>query len=235
MFHNSSKTYTLGHSYISVRLQSGNTAKWLSGLENKWKGFVPDSPFDYSFLDSEFESLYRSEQSMGTVFAIFTFLSIFVACLGLFGLSMYTLARRTKEIGVRKVLGATVQNIVALVSKDFLKLVMISAIIAFPIAWLAMSKWLEDFAYRITIGWAVFAFASLTALLIALFTISFQADPVSEGESCYQAFAPSDLDNEYTCYGFIFIFRASLISFEEVPANNLYSPGSIIHWLVFTS
>jgi putative ABC transport system permease protein len=158
-----------------VRLQSGNTPKYLSGLENKWKGFVPDSPFDYSFLDSEFESLYRSEQSMGTVFAIFTFLSIFVACLGLFGLSIYTLARRTKEIGVRKVLGATVQNIVALVSKDFLKLVLISAIIAFPIAWLAMSKWLEDFAYRITIGWAVFAFASITALLIALFTISFQA------------------------------------------------------------
>ena len=175
LFHNSSKTYTLGHSYISVRLQAGNTAKWLSGLENKWKGFVPDSPFDYSFLDSEFESLYRSEQSMGTVFAIFTFISIFVACLGLFGLSIYTLARRTKEIGVRKVLGATVQNIVALVSKDFLKLVLISAIIAFPIAWLAMSKWLEDFAYRITIGWAVFAFASITALLIAFFTISFQA------------------------------------------------------------
>ncbi len=175
LFHNSSKTYTLGHSYISVRLQAGNTRKYLGGLENKWKGFVPDSPFDYSFLDSEFESLYRSEQSMGTVFAIFTFLSIFVACLGLFGLSIYTLARRTKEIGVRKVLGATVQSIVALVSKDFLKLVLISAIIAFPIAWLAMSKWLEDFAYRITIGWAVFAFASLTALLIALFTISFQA------------------------------------------------------------
>jgi putative ABC transport system permease protein len=175
LFHNSSKTYTLGHSYISVRLQAGNTRKYLGGVENKWKVFAPDSPFDFSFLDGEFESLYRSEQSMGTVFAIFTFLSIFVACLGLFGLSIYTLARRTKEIGVRKVLGASVQNIVALVSKDFLKLVLISAIIAIPFAWAAMNKWLEDFAYRITIGWAVFVLASFLALLIALFTISFQA------------------------------------------------------------
>jgi len=175
LFHESSKTYNLGHSYISVRFRPGNITDYLHQLESKWKSFAPGTPFDYNFLDNEFESLYRSEQRMGTVFGIFTFLSIFVACLGLFGLSVYTVERRTKEIGVRKVLGASVQSVVALLSKDFLKLVLISAIIAFPVAWLAMNKWLEDFAYRITIGWAVFIFAAFAGLLIALFTISFQA------------------------------------------------------------
>jgi len=112
---------------------------------------------------------------MGTVFTIFTVLSIFVACLGLFGLAAYTAERRTKEIGVRKVLGASVQGLVVLLSKDFVKLVLLAAIIAFPIAWWGMSKWLEDFAYRITIGWWVFIVAGIIALLIALFTVSFQA------------------------------------------------------------
>ncbi len=112
---------------------------------------------------------------MSKVFGIFTFLSIFVACLGLFGLSIFTAERRKKEIGVRKVLGASVQSVVSLLSKDFLKLVIISAIIAFPVAWLAMHKWLEDFAYRITIEWFVFIIGGIGALLIALFTISFQA------------------------------------------------------------
>jgi len=175
LFHNSSKTYNLGHSYISVRFKAGNMNNYLRELESKWKSAVQSTPFDYSFLDSEFESLYRSEQSMGSVVGIFTFLSIFIACLGLFGLSVYTIERRTKEIGVRKVLGASVQNVVALLSKDFLKLVLISAIIAFPVAWFAMNKWLEDFAYRISIGWTVFVLAAFAALLIALFTISFQA------------------------------------------------------------
>ena len=128
-----------------------------------------------SFLDNEFDALYRSEQRMGAVFGIFTFLSIFVACLGLFGLSVYTAERRTKEIGVRKVLGASVQSVVALLSKDFLRLVLLSAVVAFPVAWIAMNKWLEDFAYRITIGWSVFFVAAIAAILIALFTISFQA------------------------------------------------------------
>jgi putative ABC transport system permease protein len=175
LFHTSSKTYDLGISYISIRFQPGDMNNYLRQLEAKWKSFAPNTPFDYSFLDSEFDALYRSEQRMGTVFGIFTFLSIFVACLGLFGLSVYTAERRTKEIGVRKVLGASVQSVVALLSKDFLKLVLISAIIAFPVAWFAMNKWLEDFVYRITIGWAVFIIAALAALLIALCTISFQA------------------------------------------------------------
>jgi putative ABC transport system permease protein len=126
-------------------------------------------------LDAEFDALYQAEKRMGTVFTIFTVLSIFVASLGLFGLAAYTAERRTKEIGVRKVLGASVQGLVLLLSKDFVKLVLLAAVIAFPIAWWGMSKWLEDFAYRITIGWWVFIVAGILALLIALFTVSFQA------------------------------------------------------------
>jgi putative ABC transport system permease protein len=175
LFNTASHTYNLGTSYISVRFAAGNPNDYLQKLESNWKGFIPDTPFDYSFLDSEFEALYRSEKRMGTVFGIFTFLSIFVACLGLFGLSVYTAERRKKEIGVRKVLGASVQSVVALLSKDFLKLVLLSAIIAFPLAWFAMNKWLDDFAYRITIGQSVFIIAAFAALFIALATISFQA------------------------------------------------------------
>jgi putative ABC transport system permease protein len=175
LFHSSSKTYDLGISYVSVRVKPGSMSDYLSKLESKWKSFAPNTPFDYNFLDSEFDALYRSEKRMGTVFSIFTILSIFVACLGLFGLAAYTAERRTKEIGVRKILGASVQNLVALLSKDFIKLVVVAAIIAFPIAWWSMNKWLEDFAYRITIGWWIFMLAGVIALLIALFTVSFQA------------------------------------------------------------
>lgn len=175
LFHTSSKTYGLNTSYISIRFQPGNMKGYLYGLENSWKRFTPNTPFDYSFLDNEFDSLYRSEQRMGAVFGIFTFLSIFVGCLGLFGLTVYTAERRTKEMGVRKVLGASVQNLVLLISKDFLKLILVAAIFAFPVAWFAMNKWLQDFAYRITLGWPVFIIAACAALAIALFTISFQA------------------------------------------------------------
>jgi putative ABC transport system permease protein len=175
LFNTTSKTYGLKTSYISVRWQPGNMAENLQELEKEWKKFTPDTPFDYSFLDDEFDALYRAEQRMGKVFGIFTALSIFVACLGLFGLSVFTAERRKKEIGVRKVLGASVQNIVALLSTDFLRLVLLSAIIAFPIAWLSMHKWLEDFAYRIPLGWSAFLIAGLTALTIALLTIGFQA------------------------------------------------------------
>ncbi len=175
LFHNASKTYDLGHSYVTVRFRASNMKDYLSDLGNKWKQFVPGTPFDYSFLDSEFDSLYRSEQLMGTVFGIFTFLSIFVACLGLFGLSLYTVERRTNEIGVRKVLGASVQNIVALLSRDLLKMILISAVVAFPVAWIAMAKWLEDFAYRTDIRWWIFLLAALSAVVVALLTVSYQS------------------------------------------------------------
>jgi putative ABC transport system permease protein len=175
LFHSSSKTYDLGISYVSVRIKPGNISGNLHDLETKWKSFAPNTPFDYSFLDAEFDALYQSEQKMGSLFSIFTFLSIFVACLGLFGLAAYTAEQRTKEIGVRKVLGASVQSLVRLLSKDFIKLVMLSAVIAFPLAWWAMHKWLEDFAYRTSIGWWVFVVAGSLSLFIALFTVSVQA------------------------------------------------------------
>jgi putative ABC transport system permease protein len=175
LFHHSSKTYSTPGSFVLVSVKSQDIRTVISDLEKKWKAFAPAVPFEYSFLDKNFEELYRAEERMGTVFGIFTFLSIAVACLGLFGLSVYTAERRKKEIGVRKVLGASVRSVVSLISKEFVKLVCISALIASPLAWWAMDTWLRDFAYRISIQWWVFAFAALMALLIAIITISFQA------------------------------------------------------------
>jgi putative ABC transport system permease protein len=175
LFNASSKTYNLHTSFISVRLEGGKMNEQIGRIEAKWKSFAPATPFDFSFLDNEFDALYRSEQHMGTVFGIFTFLSIFVACLGLFGLSIFTAERRKKEIGVRKVLGASVQTVVGLLSGEFLKLVTVASLIAFPIAWLAMNKWLQDFAYRINMGWWIFFIAGASAMAIALVTVSFQA------------------------------------------------------------
>jgi putative ABC transport system permease protein len=175
LFHSSSKTYQIGTSYIIASVQSGNIKRVLNQLEGKWKSFAPSVPFEYSFLDKNFEALYNSEQRMGDVFGIFTCLSIIVACLGLFGLSVYTAERRTREIGIRKVLGATVQSIVSMISKEFVKLVFVAAIVAFPLAWWAMNKWLQNFAYRVTIEWWVFIGAGILACTIALLTISFQS------------------------------------------------------------
>jgi putative ABC transport system permease protein len=175
LFHSSSQTYDLGKSYVLARLKAGNINKTLSQMESKWKNIALATPFDFSFLDSEFEALYRSDQRMGSIFGIFTILSIFVACLGLFGLAAYTAQKRTKEIGVRKVLGASVQNVVSLLSKDFIKLVLTATIIAFPIAWWGMNKWLNDFAFRINISGWIFIISALIAIGIALATVSFEA------------------------------------------------------------
>ena len=175
LFHTSSKTYDLGISHIIARIKPGEVNKAIAQLEAKWKTFASAEPFDYNFLDAAVDAQYRSEQRLGSIFGIFATLSIFIACLGLFGLCAYIAERRTKEIGVRKVLGASVQSIVTLLSKDFLKLTLIAAIIAFPIAWWAMENWLQDFAYRINIDWSVFIIAGLCTLLVALLTISFQA------------------------------------------------------------
>jgi putative ABC transport system permease protein len=175
LFHTSSRTYNLGYSYMLARVKPGDMSKNISQFESKWKSFSPDAPFDYTFLDEDFDALYSSDKRMGSIFSIFTILSIFVGCLGLFGLAAYTAERRTKEIGVRKVLGASVQGLVALLSKDFIRLVLISAVIAFPIAWWSMNKWLEDFAYRITIQWWIFFISALLVLVIAFLTVSAQA------------------------------------------------------------
>jgi putative ABC transport system permease protein len=160
---------------VSVKIAGNDIASALSYMESTWKKFFPGTPFDYAFLDQKFDKLYASEQRQGTLFTLFACIAIFIACLGLFGLSAFTISQRIKEIGVRKVLGADVSGIVTLLSKDFLKLVGIAAIMAFPVAYYAMNNWLKDFAYRIHIQWWVFIIAGIIAAFIAFITVSFQA------------------------------------------------------------
>jgi putative ABC transport system permease protein len=160
---------------ISVRIQPGDIPNTLDLIKNRWKAMAPSQPFDYSFMDEDFNRWYTTEQRTGQIFITFAVLAILIACLGLFGLITYAAEQRIKEIGIRKVLGADVMTIVGMISKDFLKLVLIAFLFAFPIAWWAMSKWLEDFAYRVNIGWWIFVLAAVLTLLIAMLTISFQA------------------------------------------------------------
>ncbi|RYZ22952.1 MAG: FtsX-like permease family protein, partial [Sphingobacteriales bacterium] len=138
---------------ISIKISGNDIKGSLAFIEQTYKQFVPETPFRYSFLDERFQSLYDAELKQGNLFGVFAGIAIFIACLGLFGLSAFAITQRMKEIGVRKVLGASVNSIVQLLSKDFLKLVAIAAVIAFPVAWYAMYNWLQDFAYRVTIGW----------------------------------------------------------------------------------
>ena len=144
-------------------------------MEAKWKAMAPGMPFSYRFLDESFDEMYRGEQRVGEVAITFAVLAIIIACLGLFGLVTYAAEQRIKEIGIRKVLGASVQGIVQLLSKDFIRLVLIAFVIAAPVSWYFMNKWLEDFSYRVGMHWWVFVLAGSIALLIALVTISFQA------------------------------------------------------------
>lgn len=160
---------------ISVKVDGHNVQSAINTLADTWHKYLPESPFEYTFLDERFDQLYKSEQQQGQLFTIFSCIAILIACLGLFGLSAFTISQRFKEIGIRKVLGASVSQIVSELSKDFLKLVLIAAIIAFPIAWYSMNKWLLDFAYRINISGWVFAIAGITAVIIAFATISFQS------------------------------------------------------------
>jgi len=158
-----------------VKLKTTDVAGLITVLKSRWDGLGAEEPFTYSFLDERFNNTYQSEQKIGLILAIFAGLTIFIACLGLFGLAKFTAEQRTKEIGIRKVLGASVAAIVNLLSIDFLKLVLVAVVLATPVAWWAMNKWLMDFAYRIDISWWMFVLAAVTALLIALFTVSFQA------------------------------------------------------------
>ena len=160
---------------ISIRMRSENVAETLAFLQQKWLSWRPDYPFDYYFIDERFEQRYGAEQKLGQVFGLFAGLAAFVACLGLLGLISYSAEQRTKEIGVRKVLGASVASVTALLSRDFVKLVLLANVLAWPLAWLAMHRWLENFAYRVEIGWWVFALAGTLALIIALLTVSTQA------------------------------------------------------------
>lgn len=160
---------------MSLKLDGQNTQAALAHVKSVWEKFQPEFPFEFQFLDDRYARLYEAEQRQGKVFIGFAVLAIIVACLGLFGLASFVTQQRVKEIGVRKVLGATTAGIVGLLSKDFLKLVFISLIIASPIAWWAMNKWLQDFAYRIDIAWWIFALAGAVAVGVAFFTVSFQS------------------------------------------------------------
>ena len=161
--------------YLAIRLHPGNVAEAISAVEETWKKLAPNQPFNYTFLDQDYARLYNREQQMSHVFQIFSGLAILIACLGLFGLAAFTTQQRTKEIGIRKILGASISGIVCLLSKDLLKLVLIANLIAWPIAYYAMNQWLQSFAYRIDLGIGTFILSGLIALLIALLTVSYQA------------------------------------------------------------
>ncbi|RYD88853.1 MAG: FtsX-like permease family protein, partial [Sphingobacteriales bacterium] len=148
-----------GYSNISVKINPGKTKEAIAFIQSKWGGLNPNHPFEYQFLDDHFDEVYRADNQVSKVVGILAALAILVSCLGLFGLASYSAEKRVKEIGIRKVLGASVQNVVLLISGNFIKLVLIANIIAWPLAWYAMNKWLQDFAYHIDIQWWIFILA----------------------------------------------------------------------------
>jgi putative ABC transport system permease protein len=160
---------------LIFKIETTDVAGLLATMKKQWDSYNTGEPFSYNFMDDMFNKTYSAEQKTGTILNIFSILIILVACLGLFGLVTYTAEQRTKEIGIRKVLGASVTQVTQMLSKEFLKLVLIASFIAFPVAWWAMNKWLQSFAYRITVSWWIFVVAGLIALLIALVTVSFKA------------------------------------------------------------
>jgi putative ABC transport system permease protein len=161
--------------YFSFRFQSENTEGVIALLEKKWKEMAPGMPFTYSFLDEKFGKMYAAETRLGAIFGIFSSLAILIACLGLFALTSFTAEQRTKEIGIRKVLGASVSSIVMLLSKEFGKLVLIAFVLVIPMSWWAVRIWLEDYQNKVEIGWGVYALAGVLAFAIALITMSFQS------------------------------------------------------------
>jgi ABC-type antimicrobial peptide transport system permease subunit len=167
---------------LFVRTEAGKTQEALAGLEAAYTAFNPDYPFTYRFLDENYEQTYRSEIVIGKLANYFALLAVFIACLGLFGLASYTAEQRAKEIGIRKVLGASVPGVVALLSQEFARLVLVAWILAVPLGYLAASRWLEDFAYRIEISWRIFLMVGSLALAIALLTVSYQAIRAALGD-----------------------------------------------------
>ena len=164
--------------YFSIKISSADISGTLAVIENKFKEFSP-YPLSYSFLDERINTLYRGEQKLGQNFGYFTIVAIFIACLGLFGLASLTSKQRTKEIGIRKTLGASVSSISILLTKEFMKLTLIGIIIAFPIAYLAMYKWLKNFAYRINMGWVPFLGAVVITVLLSVITVAYQVAKVA--------------------------------------------------------
>jgi putative ABC transport system permease protein len=165
----------LSPSIVTVKVRGANMKGTLAAIKATWKAFSPSQPIRYTFLDESFANMYADVQRMGNIFTTFAVLAIIIACLGLFALSAFMAEQRSREIGIRKVLGATVSGITTLLSIDFIKLVFIAIVIASPVAWYAMNKWLEGFAYRIQMQWWVFVLAGVVALVIAIVTVSFQS------------------------------------------------------------
>jgi ABC-type antimicrobial peptide transport system permease subunit len=168
-----------GHTrfHLALPQNTANTDNWkstIAGIGEAFKEIYPEEDFNFTFFDADIAAFYKKEQNISRLLSWSTGLAVFISCLGLLGLVIYTTTQRVKEIGVRKVLGASVSQIVALLSKDFLILVLFAFVIAAPLAWWAMNKWLEDFAYRTNIGWWIFAFCGLSMLMIALMTLSIQ-------------------------------------------------------------
>ena len=160
---------------MAIKLNAGDFSTAIADIEKLWSELAPGQPFTYRFMDDAFNTTYEAEQNLGQMFMVFTFLSILIACLGLFGLAAFNAEKRTKEIGVRKVLGASVGQISYRLTKDFLKLVGIGILISLPLGWLAMNRWLEDFSYRIEISWWIMLLAGFLAITIAVLTVSYQS------------------------------------------------------------
>jgi putative ABC transport system permease protein len=160
---------------VAVKLKTADMKGTIAYINKIWNQFSPGYPLDYKFMDESYGAMYKSEEKLASLLWVFTMMAIFVGCMGLFGLAAFSAEQRTKEIGIRKVLGASMLNIMGLLSKRFVILILVASFIAFPVAWWAMNKWLEDFPYRITISWWIFAIAAVAALAIALITVSFQS------------------------------------------------------------
>jgi len=167
--------FGLSPSMVSIKVRGADMKNTLQSITATWKQFAPDQPIRYTFMDESFANMYADVTRMGNIFTTFAILAIIIACLGLFALSAFMAEQRSREIGIRKVLGASVSGITALLSLDFVKLVALAILIASPIAWWAMNKWLQGFAYAVPLQWWIFAVAGLGALLIALMTVSFQS------------------------------------------------------------
>ena len=160
--------------YISIKVKEQNLSGTIDFIQGKMRGFSPQYPFNYQFFDDIFDRAYRAEQKIGILFSVFAMLAILIACLGLFGLASFTAEQRTKEIGIRKILGASVSHIAFLLSREFTKWVAIANIVAWPIAYYVMTQWLQNFAYKVNLGLFTFLLAGALALFIALLTVSFQ-------------------------------------------------------------
>ncbi|MCP4727172.1 MAG: FtsX-like permease family protein, partial [bacterium] len=162
------------YNYVSLRIKPDNIPSTIEYIEEIYEKFSLEYPFEYFFLDEIFNSVYRSEQKLSLMFGYFSFLAILIACLGLFGLTTSTAESRIKEIGIRKTLGATVKSIILLLSREFMKFIIIANIIAFPVAYFAVNSWLENFAFRINIGIWLFVFSGILSIMIALITVSYR-------------------------------------------------------------